>query len=80
MVGTLLCVCWEIAKILYPLVVTSLEGLQWWSLIIKLNVQSNREKKKKKEKRIRIIRTTKLGNNVSAYKVGLLVRIGYTFR
>ena len=54
MVRTLLCVCWEIVKILYPLVVTSLEELQWWSLIIKLNVQSNRKKKKiiiRKEKK-----------------------------
>ena len=32
-------------KVLYPVVVTSLEGLQWWSLIILLNVQGNRKKK-----------------------------------
>ena len=57
MVRTILCVCWEIVKILYPLVVTSLEGLQWWSLVIKLNVQSNRKKKKKKEIIITIART-----------------------
>ena len=42
------CVYWERVKILYPLVATSLEGLQWWSLIISLNVQGNRKKKIKK--------------------------------
>ena len=38
-------------KVLYLLVVTSLEGLQWWSLIISLNVQSNRK--------ISVVRTNK---------------------
>ena len=37
------CVYWQIVKILYPFMVTSLEGLQWWSLIISINVQGNRK-------------------------------------
>ena len=41
-----LCVHWEMVRILYPLVATSFEGLQWLSLVISLNVQGNRKKKK----------------------------------
>ena len=44
-------VYWKRVKVLYLLVVTSLEGLQWWSLIISLNVQSNRK--------ISVVRTNK---------------------
>ena len=43
--NSFLCVCvyWEIVKILYPFMATSLEGLQGWSLIISINVQGNRK-------------------------------------
>ena len=47
--NSFLCVYWRRVKILSPLVATSLEGLQWWSLIISLNVQGNRKKSKKKK-------------------------------
>ena len=36
------CVYWKRVKVLYPLVVTSLEGLQWWSVMLSINVPGNR--------------------------------------